>query len=133
MPASAADALEMVRAEIGDPEEWSDGERFVATELRYADGTPVTVHIRKRHRRYDIDDEGAGVRKARALGAGEWERVAAEVVDAHDLNVNRRGVVFVPAVEGRDIGWLAYRVTRCSYALHSDLLDTLDDSRLSPV
>ena len=133
MPASAADALEEVRAEIGDPEEWSSGERFVATELRYADGTPVTVHIRKRHHRYDIDDEGAAVRKARALGVREWEGVASEVVDAHDLNVNRRGVVFVPTVEGHDIGWLAYRVTRCSYAVHSELLDTLDDSRLSPL
>jgi len=126
MPASATDALEIVRAEIGDPNEWRDGERIVATELRYADETAVSVRMRKRHRRYDIDDEGAAVRKARALGVEEWEEVASEVVDAHDLNVNRRGVISVPTVEGADLAWLAFRVARCSYAVHSELLDTLD-------
>ena len=48
-------------------------------------------------------------------------------MNAHDLNVNRRGVVFVPAVEGGlDLAWLAYRLTRCSYAVHAELLETLD-------
>jgi hypothetical protein len=126
VPASATDALEEVRAKLGDPAEWGNGERIVATDLRYGDETAVSVRIRKRHRRYDIDDEGAAVRKARALGVEQWEEIAADVVDAHDLNVNRRGVVFVPAVEGRDIAWLAFRVARCSYAVHSELLDTLD-------
>jgi hypothetical protein len=125
MGASATDALEVVREEVGDPREWENGERAVATDLRYAGGEQVSVHIRKRGRRYDIDDGGAAVATARSFGVVDWRDVAATVVDAHDLNVNRRGVVFVPAVEGRDLAWLAYRVARCSYAVHSELLDTL--------
>ena len=126
MPASATDALEVVRVQIGDPNAWGGGELHVETELHFADDTPVAVHLRKRGRRYDIDDEGAAVRKARAFGVEEWETVAREVVDAHDLNVNRRGVVFVPAVEGGfDLAWLAFRLARCSYAVHAELLETL--------
>jgi hypothetical protein len=127
MAASATDALEEVRAGLGDPREWDGDARVIWSELQYADGEPVVVQIRKRGRRYDIDDEGAAVAKARWLGAQDWHTVAEEVVDAHDLNVNRRGVVFVPAVEGGvDLAWLAFKVARCSYALHSELLDTLE-------
>jgi hypothetical protein len=126
MGASATDALEVVRSEIGDPRDWEHGERVVLTELEYVDGDPVAVRLRKRRHRYDIDDEGAAVAKALALGVGEWHEIAAEVVDAHDLNVNRTGVIFVPAVEGGfDLAWLAFRVARCSHAVHSELLDTL--------
>jgi hypothetical protein len=125
MGASATDALEVVRAELGDPAEWRDGERVVTTELRYADGEPVSVRLRRRGRRYEIDDEGAAVATARWFGVSDWREVATEIVDAHDLNVNRRGVVFVPAVEGRDLAWLAFRVARCSYAVHAELLETL--------
>jgi hypothetical protein len=127
MVASATDALEIVRAEIGDPHAWRERERVVETELRYADETPVRVHIRKRGRRYDVDDEGAGVRKARAVGVSDWDAVATDVAEAHDLNVNRSGVVFVPAVEGGpDLAWLVFRVARCSYSVHSELLETLE-------
>ena len=126
MGASATDALEVVRAELGDPREWDGDARVVWSELQYADGEPVCVHVRKRRRRYELDDEGGAVAKARWFGANEWEEVAHEVVDAHDLNMNRRGVVFVPAVEGGpDLAWLAFRVARCSYAVHSELLDAL--------
>jgi hypothetical protein len=127
MVGSAIDALEVVRAEIGDPHEWRKSERMVETELRYADDTAVAVHIRKHGRRYDIEDEGAGVRKARAFGVADWEEIATEVADAHDLNVDSRGVVSVPGVEaGPDLAWLAFRVARCSYAVHSELLETLE-------
>lgn len=128
MGASATDALEEVRAELGNPRDWEGGNaRVVWSELQYADGEPVAVNIKKRGRRYDVDDEAAAVRKARAFGVDAWEAVAEEVVDAHDLNVNRRGVIFVPAVEGGvDLAWLAFRVARCSYAVHAELLDTLD-------
>jgi hypothetical protein len=127
MGASATDALEEVRAELGDPHQWEGDARIVWSELQYADGEPVAVHIRKRGRRYELDDEGAAVAKARWFGAEEWQPVANEVVDAHDLNLNRRGVVFVPAVErGADLAWLAFKVARCSYAVHSELLDTLN-------
>jgi hypothetical protein len=124
MGASATDALEVVRAEIGDPHEWGHGERLVETELRYADESPITVHIRRRGRRYEIDDEGAAVRKARAFGVEEWETIASEVVEAHDLTVNRRGVISMPAVAEADLAWLAFKVARCAYAAHYELLDS---------
>ena len=125
MGASATDALEVVRAELGDPSDWAEGERVVATELRYADGEAVCVRVRKRGRRYDVDDDGAAVAKARWFGVTEWQATAEDVAAAHDLNVNRRGVVFVPTVEGNDLAWLAFRVARCSYAVHSELLESL--------
>jgi hypothetical protein len=125
MGASATDALEVVRSEIGDPHEWNDGERVVATELQYAHGDAVSVRVRKRGRRYEVDDEGAGVAKARWFGVDEWEAVTAEVVDAHDLTMNRRGAIIATAAEETDLAWLAFRVARCSYAVHSELLDTI--------
>jgi hypothetical protein len=125
MGASAIDALDVVRTELGDPSEWDHGERVVATDLHYADGEPVSVHIRKRGRRYELDDEGAAVAKARWFGASDWEGRATEIVDAHDLNLNRRGVVFAPGIAGGpDLAWLAFKLARCSYAVHSELLET---------
>jgi hypothetical protein len=127
MAASATDALELVRAELGDARDWEGDARVVWSELEYADGEPVCVDIRKRRHRYDVHDGGGAVARARYLGVESWEDVASEIVDAHDLNLNRRGVIFVPAVEGGiDVAWLAFRVARCSYAVHSELLDTLE-------
>jgi hypothetical protein len=91
--------------------------------LAYSDGSPVVVRVRKRDRRYDIDDDGAGVARAREAGTTRrWLAVAQRVVAEDALNVNRRGVVFVPAVEGRDIDALAERVARTSRAVESELL-----------
>jgi hypothetical protein len=83
--------------------------------------------VRKRGRRYDIDDDGAGVAKARAAGTTRrWLEVAERVVAEDALNVNRRGVVFVPAVEGRDIEALARRVAATSRAVEGELLAAED-------
>jgi len=92
-------------------------------ELVYTDGSPVVVRVRRRGRRIDIDDDGAAVARARAAGTtSQWLEVAERVVGEYQLNVNRRGVVFVPAVEGRDIDALAARVARTSCALERELL-----------
>ena len=83
--------------------------------------------MRKRGRRYDIDDDGAAVAKARAAGTTRrWLELAGRVVAEEALNVNRRGVVFVPAVEGRDIEALAQRVAATSRAVESELLAVED-------
>ena len=93
-------------------------ERFALT---YVDGEPVRVSVRRRAHRVDIDDGGEGVERAgRPPG---WLPVAEAVVERHNLNVNRRGVVFVPAVIGRDIDQLARRVAEASYAVHAALLE----------
>jgi hypothetical protein len=96
---------------------------LVDSGLVYTDGDPVVVRVRQRGRRIDIDDDGAALARARAVGATvRWLDVARRVVAADDLNVNRRGVIFVPVVEGRDIDELAARVARASRALESELL-----------
>jgi hypothetical protein len=98
-------------------------ERVFDAGLVYSDGEPVIVRIRQRDRRIDIDDDGAAVARARAAGTtARWLDVARRVVAEDSLNVNRRGVVFVPAFEGRDIDGLAARVARASCALEAELL-----------
>jgi hypothetical protein len=88
--------------------------------LEYRDGEPVVIVIRKRGHRYDLSDEGAAVRKARTRG---WLPVAEDVVAAYGMNVNRRGVVFVPAVAGRDLAALAASLAETSLAVYRELLE----------
>ena len=96
---------------------------LIESPLAYSDGEPVVVRVRRRGRRIDIDDDGVAVAKARAAGTTRrWLDVAQRVVAEDYLNVNRRGVVFVPAVVGRDIDELAARVARASRALEGELL-----------
>ena len=98
-------------------------EHLVESGLVYSDGEPVVVHVRQRGRRIDIDDDGAALARARAVGTTvHWFDVARRVVAEDDLNVNRRGVIFVPAVEGRNVDELTARVARASRALESELL-----------
>jgi hypothetical protein len=98
-------------------------ERLFESGLVYADGEPVVVRVRQRGRRIDIDDDGAAVARARAIGTtSRWLDVARRVAAEDNLNVNRRGVIFVPAVEGRDVDALAARVARSSRALEAELL-----------
>ena len=97
------------------------GELLVPFGLAYVDGEPVRVRVRRRAHRVDIDDRGEGVERAgRRPG---WLPVAEAVVERHHLNVNRRGVVFVPAVIGRDLDSLARRIAEASLAVHSALLE----------
>jgi hypothetical protein len=87
--------------------------------LTYDGAEPVRVHVRKRGRRIDIADDGAAVRKA---GVGSWRKTAERTVELDGFNVNRAGVVFVPVVEGRDIGSLAERLAASSLAVYDELL-----------
>jgi hypothetical protein len=101
---------------------WGEtGELVLETAFSYGD-EPVRIRVRKRGRRYDLSDDGAGVRKAGAAGRG-WLETAERVVADEGMNVNRRGVVFVPAVEGRDLAALAARLAETSLAVHAALLD----------
>ena len=111
------------------PADLPDGaEKMVAFDVTYAGGEPVQVRVRRRAHRVDIDDRGEAV--ARAGRPPGWLAVAEEVVERHNLNVNRRGVVFVPAVVGRDVESLARRIAEASLAVHSALIE-LDDQRSS--
>jgi hypothetical protein len=92
--------------------------------LEYRAGRPVLIEIRKRGRRYDLSDEGAAVREA---GVSGWLPVAEALVAEEGFNVNRRGVVFVPAVEGRDLATLAVRLAATSLAVYQELLEAVPE------
>jgi hypothetical protein len=87
----------------------------------YREGEPVRVRIRKRGSRYHIDDDGRAVSLARRPRG--WLTVAEQVVEEDALNVNRRGVVFVIAGEGRDVEALVRRVAERSVAVYEELLE----------
>jgi hypothetical protein len=108
---------------VGAPEQRHERDEVpLETALAYREGEPVLVRLRRRGRRYDLRGDGRAVELAgRSPG---WRDCAAAVVDAHDLNVSRTGVVFVPAVEGGvDRDWLAGRVAETSVALYDALLE----------
>jgi hypothetical protein len=93
----------------------------VESGARFGDGEAVTVSIRKRGRRYDLDDRGVAVAKSgRPSG---WFEVARCVVDRDGFNVNRAGVVFVPVVEGRDLAALTSRLAETALAVYDELLE----------
>jgi hypothetical protein len=97
------------------------GEIVLRSELRYTEGRPVEVFVRKRMHRYAIDDGGGAV-----LLAGKprgWLAVAEEVVEELSLNVNRRGVVFVGTVYPRMLESLVSRVAETSLAVYEGLLE----------
>jgi hypothetical protein len=96
-------------------------ERRVDSGLYYRAGAPVTVQVVSRGRRYDISDEGVAVELAGTPSG--WLDTARRVVDRSFLNINRRGVVSVPAVEGRDIDGLVQRVAETSRSVYLALLD----------
>lgn len=103
---------------------WAEiDEAELATGFTFGDGEPVRIQIRKRGRRYDLTDRGRAVEKAGVRGRRGWLELAERVVAEEGFNVNRRGVVFVPAFEGRDLSRLAARLAETSLTLYGTLLD----------
>lgn len=118
------DARTAVRAALGELHQAEDGEVVVDSGLSYAAGDPVRIRVRRRGHRYDLSDDGAATSRAdRPQG---WLEVADRVVAVGGFNVNRRGVVFVPVVEGRDIAELAMRLAEASLDVYLALLDLQD-------
>ena len=97
------------------------GELVVATDLRYTEGEPVEVFVRKRLHIYDLGDDAAAVRLAGKPPG--WLAVAEEVVEQFWINVNRRGVVFVGTVYPRMLDRLVSRVAETSVAVYEALLE----------
>jgi hypothetical protein len=112
--------LDTARATWGET-----GETLLDAGVTYGDGDPVLIRVGKRGRRYDIDDGGAAWRKTGASGSEALD-AAERVVRREGFNVNRRGVVFVPAVEGRDIAELARRIADTSLTVYAELLELSD-------
>ena len=97
------------------------GETILKTGLTYRGSEPVQIRVRRRGRRYDITDDGVAVSLA-GKPRGWLDRFE-RVVSAEGFNVNRRGALFVPAVEGRDIASLAIRLPHISRSAYLDLLE----------
>jgi hypothetical protein len=84
----------------------------------------VRVTVRTREGWVHFSDEACGV-DAAGCPAG-WLPVAQQVVRELDLNVNRRGVVFVSAPLSRPLSWrrsLERRVADASIAVYEALLE----------
>jgi hypothetical protein len=90
------------------------------TGLSYAPGRPIRVSVRRRGVRYDINDMGGAV--ALAGRPPGWLEAAERAVEELGWNVNREGVVFMQAVEGRDIDALVRRTGEASAAVLEALL-----------
>jgi hypothetical protein len=99
----------------------ADGDDLVlGAGMTYGAGNPDDVTVRKRSWRYDISDSGRAVDEAGR--PQDWQAIAERVVDAHAINVNRRGVVFVQSNEAR-LAPLVERVAECSLAVYEALLE----------
>jgi hypothetical protein len=99
----------------------AEGARVVHdTGLSYLPGRPIRIGVRRRGIRYDIDDMGGAV--AIAGRPPGWLEAAQRTVRAIGWNVSRDGVVFVPAVEGRDIDALVHRTGEASAAVLDAIL-----------
>jgi hypothetical protein len=91
--------LDAVRAALDAAREsWAgDGETSLVVGMDYVPGEPVEVLARKRGRRWDFGDGGRAVRLAGKPSG--WLAATERVVAQEGMNVNRAGVVFVPAFE----------------------------------
>jgi hypothetical protein len=109
---TASGRLENVRAQLEGP--WRDEEE------RTVDTGALPITVRKRGRRYDLHDRGEAVASTASL---DWLPIAEAVARREGFNVNRRGVVFVGAVEGRDLAPLIVRLADCAESVRAAILE----------
>jgi hypothetical protein len=104
---------------------WGErGEAELDSGLRYGGGAPVLVHVGKREGRYSFSDRGAALEAAGSPSG--WRETARMLEDEYIVNVSRRGVVFLPAVERSGAAWLASlpgRIAEASVAFYGALLE----------
>ena len=90
------------------------GEAVVDSGLAYGDGEPVRILVRKRLHRYLFTDRGRAIQKAGKPPG--WREAAGLAVEP--MNLDRRGVVFVPVNVGRDLDDVLRRLADASRAVH---------------
>jgi hypothetical protein len=94
----------------------------VETDLRYPDGSPVVIYVRRRQTRFLLTDRGEALsRSGRPSG---WAETAERAVRRTGMNVSpTTGAVFVPAAGVRDLDDLALRLARASVEVLEALLE----------
>jgi hypothetical protein len=113
--------LDVLRAALR-AEAWAEIDvQVVDSGACYGDGDAAEVSIRKRGRRYDLNDRGAATTKAGKPRG--WFEVAQRLVAQEGFNVNRAGVISVHVVEGRDLASVALRLADISLAVYAKLLE----------
>jgi hypothetical protein len=100
------------------------GQVVLGYELRYTEGEPIQVFVKKRLHRFAITDGGNAVRLAGKPPG--WLEAAGTAVDEFALNVSRRGVVCVGTVYRDWVEPLASRTAQASLAVYAAVRD-LDD------
>jgi len=102
------------------PPEREETER--ETGLHYRSDQPVCVTIVRRRRRLFVNDRGAALRHA-GMPPG-WRTVASRIERELDVNVTRRGVVWLPVVTaGPGLEEIVGRIAEASLALYQDVLE----------
>jgi hypothetical protein len=88
----------------------------------YRPGEPVRVHLVHRERRTTVSDAGAAIEAAgRSPG---WREVAERLERELNVNISRRGVVWLPVVPaGPGEAAIVDRIARASARFYNDLLD----------
>ncbi len=91
------------------------------TGKTYGSSEPVVVRVRRRGDKLTIDDGGTAVGLAgRPSG---WLDRAERIVESAGVNVNRRGIVFVPAVGEARLDRLTALIAATSLEVYDALLD----------
>jgi hypothetical protein len=98
------------------------GELLVESGLRYGDGEPVQVLVRRRLHRYLLSDRGRAIEKAGKPSG--WRDAAERAVEP--MNVDRHGVVFVPTTARAHLEDLVARLADASRAVHEAVVVLLD-------
>jgi hypothetical protein len=101
---------------------------WVETGMTYDGDVPVRVRVRKREGRYNFSDDGGAVR---AAGVDVRRVVLPRTIalGRYSVNVNGRGVVWLPATSRARAEWLARLpglVAEGSLALYEALLESAD-------
>jgi hypothetical protein len=101
---------------------------WVETGVTYDGDVPVRVRVRKRDGRYDFSDDGGAVRAA-GVDVRHVAMPRTIALGPYSVNVNGRGVVWLPATSRTRTDWLARLpgiVTEGSLALYEALLESAD-------
>jgi hypothetical protein len=113
-------AIRSALEDVADADGYAEVE--VETDLRYPDGTPVVIEVRRRQGRLLLHDRGDAVmRSGRPQG---WAEAAERAVRRSGMNVSpTTGAVFVPGSGGRDLDDLALRLARSSLGVLEALVE----------